>query len=249
MSADRPLSATPEAVAAVARLLARAGLVQAFGHVSARDGDQLLITSTAPLLTAAAEEVLSLPADPARAAEVVPELDGVPLEWPLHAAVYQARPDLGAICRTHSPAAVNAGLDSAPPPMLHGLGGLAGQVELADGFDLVTSEPAASLLAAELGAADCLLVRGNGVLATGADLSAAAVRAWFLEERCRVALASPAGVSPPDPAAATKRADWHGPETDRAWRWLRTAFGDLERDLEREHTGASASQQRGVRDG
>jgi len=36
------------------------------------------------------------------------------LEWPLHAAIYRARPDVGAIVHTHSPYAVARSFDPAP---------------------------------------------------------------------------------------------------------------------------------------
>ena len=91
-------------VAATARMLAAAGLVEAFGHVSARlSGEGFLITPTLPLLDAVAGTVITVDGadavvdDPAGAA---------PLETPLHAAIYRARPDVAAICRGHGPAMV-----------------------------------------------------------------------------------------------------------------------------------------------
>lgn len=213
---------TPAAVASVARLIARAGLVEAFGHVSARDGGTLLITSTDPLGSATPEQILRLPI---AAGEEPGEVERVPLEWPLHAATYRARSDVGAVCRTHSPAAVALGVRGEAPPLLHGLGGLAGEVVTADRFDLVTSEAAADPLAAALGSADCLLVRGNGAVATGPDLKTAAVRAWFLEERCRVALDVGAGTVGRGQAEADERARWHEAELARAWHWLQQRFG------------------------
>ncbi|MDO8186250.1 class II aldolase/adducin family protein [Conexibacter sp. JD483] len=203
-------------MAAAARLIARAGLVEAFGHVSARAGDGFLLTSTAPLASQTAASIHRLGPDGGAG-------EGIPLEAPLHAALYAARPDVGAICRTHSRAAVAWAARGAVPPLLHGLGGLAGTVAAWDGDpDLVTSEAHGARAAAALGAADCLLLRANGAVATGATLRQAAVRAWFLEERARVALdAGPQALPLID---LDRRSRHFAAEEERAWRWLREAF-------------------------
>lgn len=234
------VAATAESVASAARLIARAGLVEAFGHVSARVGEMMLITSTAPLEAAQAAGIHRIPVAPGHD----PEGDAaVPLEWPLHAAVYRARPDLGAICRTHSAAAVAVGATGGTPRLLHGLGGLAGDISpSAESIDLVTAEPAADLLAAELGGADCLILRANGAVATGASLERAVVRAWFLEERCRVALAAGTEAEEIAEPAAIERARWYPKEIERAWRWLEWRFGDAGRTRPGDSKGASAPE-------
>lgn len=208
-------------VVATARLVARAGLVEGFGHVSARDGESFAITSTAPLGTADEASILFVESDRA-SAEPSP---GLPLEAPLHAAIYAARPDVGAIVRTHSPAAVAAGFGAVTPPVAHGLGGLAGELARLDDPQLVDRPERAERAAAALGAADCLLLRANGSLAVGADLGEATVRAWFLEERARVWLAAerPSGL---DPAELARRAEHWPAEAGRALAWLRWRFGD-----------------------
>lgn len=218
-------------VAEAARLLARAGLVDAFGHVSARlpaggDGADaaaagFLLTSTDPLATQTEASIHRLDASGAVAAEGA--AGGVPLEAALHAAVYAARPDVGAICRTHSRAAVVWGVRGTVPPLLHGLGGLAGAVAAWGGdADLVTTAAQGAAVADGLGAADCLLVQANGNVATGATLRQAAVRAWFLEERARVALE--AGLEASPLTDLDHRSRHFAAEEARAWRWLQEAF-------------------------
>jgi HCOMODA/2-hydroxy-3-carboxy-muconic semialdehyde decarboxylase len=196
-------------VAEAARLLAAAGLVEAFGHVSARlEGADLLITSTAPLGAQTADDV---------AAPDVPER---PLETPLHAAVYAARPDVGAVCRTHSRHAVAFGARGEVPALVHGLGGLAGSIVTHGERDLITDGARAALAAEALGSADVLLLRGNGAVCTGPDLPTACVRAFFLEERARVAFeAGPTTVAFTD-SQVRARTRHHSAETARAWRWL-----------------------------
>ena len=79
-------------VIATARRMAALGLVvESQGNVSAREGDEVWITAR------------GVPYD------VMTEDDVVPLgderassEWRVHAAIYAARPDVGAIVHTHS---------------------------------------------------------------------------------------------------------------------------------------------------
>ncbi|ADB49494.1 class II aldolase/adducin family protein [Conexibacter woesei] len=209
------------AVAEVARIVAGARLVDAFGHVSARVPGGFLLTSTDPLGTQSARSVHAL--DAAGAVLDQGTAGGVPLEAPLHAAIYAARPDVGAICRTHSPAAVAWGVRGAVPPLLHGLGGLAGEVAAWGGdVDLVVSDAQGEAVAAALGAADCLLVQANGNVATGATLNQAAVRAWYLEERARIALEAGLEASPLTDLDA--RARHFAAEEARAWRWLQESY-------------------------
>ena len=207
-------------VAEAARILTGAGLVEAFGHVSARDGRGFLITSTRPLGAAGEEDVHPVD-ERGRAPEGATD---VPLETPMHAAVYAAREDVNAICRTHSPAAVRAGAMGEVPPLVHGLGGLAGEVAICGRTDLVTDEEAGQEIAKDLGRADCLLIRGNGSIATGRSLAEAVVRARYLEERCLVGQ----GIDGGDGWRAVElepRARWFEKETTRAYAWMRWRYG------------------------
>jgi len=201
-------------------LISSAGLVEAFGHVSARlpDGD-FAITSTAPLGRATAEAVLVC--DPA--GESRGSREALPLETPLHAAVYEQRDDVGAVARIHPPATVAAGAKAVVPGVAHGLGGLSGVVALSDDPHLVTDLGRGDAAAAALGDADCLLMRGNGAVVTAPGLPGVAVRAWFLEERARVWLAAGSELSV---AERGERARHHPAEVERAWRWLQWRFGE-----------------------
>jgi ribulose-5-phosphate 4-epimerase/fuculose-1-phosphate aldolase len=208
----------PAEVAEAARIVTGAGLCEAFGHVSARSPEGFLITPTTPLGEVSAGDILEVagdaPPDPSR---------DMPLEAPMHAAIYRARPDIAAICRTHSPAAVRAGARGEVPPLLHGLGGLAGEVALCGRFDLVTDRDAGDEVAAALGSADSLLIKGNGSLCVGGSLADAVVRAWYLEERCAVGEGPAVGDGPGDVELAA-RARWYEKERNRAWSWMRWRY-------------------------
>lgn len=191
--------------------------------MSARVGDGFLITSTNPLAGMEAEDVRALDADgrPQRAA------DDLPLEAPLHAAVYRARPDVCAICRTHSRWAVAWGVRGEVPPLLHGLGGLAGSVALARDPQLISDPKRAARTAAALGDHDCLILRANGAIATGTSLPQAAVRAWFLEERARVAHDAE-GAAPLGEEELAARSAAFPVEEARAARWLYRRFAGID---------------------
>ncbi|MBN8866350.1 MAG: class II aldolase/adducin family protein [Solirubrobacterales bacterium] len=206
-------------VAEAARIITEAGLVEAFGHVSARTVDGFMITATRPLGAAGENDVYEIV--DGRPAEGATD---VPLEVPMHAAVYAAREDVNAICRTHSPAAVEAGARGEVPPLVHGLAGLAGEVAVCGRTDLVADPEAGREIAEDLGSADCLLIRGNGSIATGLCLANAVVRARYLEERCLVGR----GLAPDDGWGTDRlkpRSRWFEKETSRAWAWLRWRYG------------------------
>ena len=199
------------------------GLVEAFGHVSARlpEGG-FMITATRPLPGARAAEVLQL----SDKGEIISgEAELLPLETPLHVAIYAARPDVGALCRTHSPHAVAWGARSAVPPLVIGLDGLSGEIALHDDTDLVVEIAAGAAAASSMGDADCLLIRANGNICSGGLLSEAVVRAWFLEQRAANA-ARIGDAAPLEGEQLARRSRHYDVELVRAWRWCRAQFGD-----------------------
>lgn len=213
-----------EEVARTARMIAAAGLVEAFGHVSARlpEGGAA-ITSTRPMDAARAEDVVVLDASGRPVAGAV---DDVPLEIRLHLEVYAARPDVDAICRGHPPAAVAWGVSDADLPASHGLGLLAGRrVRVHDDIALVSSRERGRAAARRLGPDHALLLRANGALAVGGTLLEAATRLYALEERARVALAAPpAAVRTVTEAEWDARAPDSAVELIRACRWFAHRF-------------------------
>ncbi|GAA1064198.1 class II aldolase/adducin family protein [Streptomyces asiaticus] len=92
------------------------GLVDAFGHVSAREGAAMLITPAVPLSGVTRDDLVTVPLDATR----LPP--GAPAESWLHLRVYAARPDVAAVARAQPPDvfAVAAVADRVRP--LHGQG-------------------------------------------------------------------------------------------------------------------------------
>ena len=217
--------ATAADVANTARMLASAGLVEGFGHVSARSGDGFLITSTRPLVTAEESAVIVVDGGKVTGGPA----DELPLETPLHSAIYDARDDVSAICRGHPPSVVVWGTSEEPLPLHHGLGAMTGlEVPLHGNVGLVKSPDDATAAAEALAGHAALLMLGNGCLAVGSDLLEAATRLWFLEERATVALAISKADLRPARIGAEEWGSRHGDsaaEMARAKVWFEAHFG------------------------
>jgi len=108
-------SAGRTAVAEAANVLARLGLVTAYGHVSARAGPDMLITPAADLAAVTASQVVTVPLT------ATPPLPaGVPAEAWAHLALYRARPDTAAIARAQPVSAFAAAATTTSLVPLHG---------------------------------------------------------------------------------------------------------------------------------
>lgn len=207
-------------VVAAARALAAHGLVDAFGHVSARDGDVALITPAVPMgAVESADELVELP---------LGELDelpaGAPKEAWIHWAIYRARPEVGSICRGQpgAPLAVAAVADELPAVL--GQGAIAGApVPVFPDSRLVRDRERAVELAAALGDAPSLIMRGNGALATASTPGRAMARLYLLERSADTWLRA-ASAGDPRPLSAEEASAWQGAGEEllaRLWDHLR----------------------------
>ncbi|QJY47738.1 class II aldolase/adducin family protein [Pseudonocardia broussonetiae] len=171
------------------RVLARHGLVTAFGHVSVREGDDMVITPPVPLRVAAAADCRRVPLG----ATALPA--GVPAEAWLHLAVYRARPDVGAVCRAQPDDATSLAAAGVRIGPVTGHAVLAGApVPVSGPAVLVRDAATAERAVAALGAGDALVLRGNGAVTTADALGRAVARMWLLARVARsVALAASAG--------------------------------------------------------
>ena len=218
------MTANPrDEVAGVARMLARSGLVEAFGHVSARTETGFVITSVAPMFSATAEEMIVFETG---TGPVAGPTDRSPLEAPLHAAVYAARTDVVSICRGHPPAVVQWGIRVDDLPLRHGLVLLAGvRVRVHDDSELITRPDQADRVASTLGDDASLILRANGALSVGASPLEAATRLYYLEDVARVATATTTAPDI-DTVAGERRLVHSAPELTRAMTWFEARFSD-----------------------
>ncbi len=206
--------------------MAALGLVSAFGHVSARAGDHMLITPATELARVRDADLVAVPLDasppPARA----------PAESWIHLRVYAIRPDVAAIARAQPPDAIAAAAVATALRPLHGQASWLGRVvPVHDDARLLRSAGLAESAAATLGTGDALLLRGNGAVTTGSAPGLAVARMWLLAAACRTWLAATAG-GPIRPLTDVEVDSWRAVEGEllpRLWRYLRrTALGDSE---------------------
>jgi HCOMODA/2-hydroxy-3-carboxy-muconic semialdehyde decarboxylase len=194
-----------------ARALARHGLVDAFGHVSARKEDTFSITPPVALGTLTADDpLLDVPVE----AGELP--DGVPKEAWIHAEIFRRRSDVGGICRAQ-PGAVNA---TVTIRACHGQGALVGAtVPVHDDARLVRARELGEAVAASLGDGEAIVLRGNGAVTAASSPGIAMALMYILEASARVNLAARA-----TPLSADEIASWRaaGPELlRRLWEHLR----------------------------
>ena len=171
------------------------GVVDGFGHVSARhDKDPtrfLLARSMAPALVAAADIMeFELDGAPVAAAGRTPYLERF-----IHGAIYRARPDVMAVVHSHSPGIIPFGVAGAGlRPVFH-LGAFLGPetpvFEIRDVAGpatdlLVRSDALGAALAQTLGSHAVVLMRGHGSTTVGADVRQAVFRAVYAEVNARL---------------------------------------------------------------
>lgn len=189
------LTAAREAIVTTCQELSRAGLVVGTaGNVSVRAGDLDLVAVT-PSGVRCSELTSQLVG--------VHRLDGTavdaPLaptsELPLHLAIYAARPEVGAVVHTHSPAAtaLSTLVDEVPAAHYY-VAMFGGPVRVAPYATYGTQELARNVVDALRDRTACLM--GNhGAVTVGPDLATAHDKSAYLEWLCDVYLrASAAGV-------------------------------------------------------
>ncbi len=219
-----------EEVAEAANVLARLGLVTAYGHVSARTGESMLITPAADLACVTGSGVVEVPLAVAAWPDgTLPA--GAPAEAWAHLALYRARPDAAAIARAQpaSAFAVAAVVTRLVP--LHGQAAWLGEsVPVYDDAALLRSPEQAERAAGCLPAGEALLLRGNGALTLGATPGLAVARMWLLAAACEVYLTALAasGANPVTPLSDGEIASWRavgGELLPRLWQHLRHRAG------------------------
>lgn len=205
----------------MARAMAKAGLVNAYGHCSVR------LTDTTFLVCAPKPMGLIQPGE---AGTVVPTEgalpEGVLGEVRMHQQIYQLRPEVNAVCRFLSPNIMAlASLGLTPRPR-HGFGAYFHPlVPFWSDPGLIRNDPAAIGVAQTMGGAPAVVVNINGAVTAGETPEQALTLAWFLEDAARVELvALSAGLADKptqmNDEQAEARATWQGRIAERMWECL-----------------------------
>ena len=221
-----PAPGLRDEVAEAANVLARLGLVTAYGHVSARAGESMLITPAADLACVSGSGVIEVPL---AAGGTLPA--GAPAEAWAHLALYRARPDAAAIARAQPPSAFAVAATVSWLVPLHGQAAWLGEsVPVYDHAGLLRSPEQAERAAGCLPTGEALLLRGNGALTLGATPGLAVARMWLLAAACDVYLTALAAsrANPVTPLSGEEIASWRavgGELLPRLWQHLRRRAG------------------------
>jgi ribulose-5-phosphate 4-epimerase/fuculose-1-phosphate aldolase len=222
------------------RILYDQGVVDAFGHVSARDDKDpnrfLLARSVAPGLVTASDilefDRYGEPID-ARGRTVY-------LERFIHAAIYRARPDVMAIVHSHSPAVIPFGVTGTIlRPMYHmsaSLGAGAPVFEIRDTAGmtnmLITDNKLGDALAKSLGDRAVVLMRGHGSVAVGDSILQVVHRAIYTEVNARLqaeaAKLGPINFLTPEEAAKADAQTDSKASISRPWELWKARVGKIE---------------------
>ena len=214
------------------RILYRKGVVDGFGHVSARHDQSpehfLLARSMAPALVRC-DDILTFDLDGVAQGAGSPR---VYLERFIHAEIYRARPDVQAVVHSHSPSVIPFGATRQPlRPIFHMSGFLGEGAALFDIRDvggdtdmLISNGALGAALAATLGGRSTVLMRGHGSTVVGESIEQAVYRAVYAEVNARLQIeAQQLGeVTYLNPQEARKAAATNDTVLSRPWElWVR----------------------------
>ena len=228
---DGTLPELPEfrRLVAANRILANEGVVDAFGHISVRDPRNpkqfVLARSRSPALVELGD-LMEFGAD------------GAPLdargrtpygERMIHAAVYEARPDVMSVVHHHAYAVLPFAITNTPlKPMIHTASLIGAEIPVWDprtkfgGTDmLVRTLDQGRDLAKTLGMHTCALMRGHGAVVASGSIQAAVLTAVYMlvnanvEREALGARESPRGFRPTRsrsrPPLSSRRSRWTAP--------------------------------------
>lgn len=190
---------TRRELAEAALIVAAAGLADAFGHVSVRTGDTLLITAPRPLAFQSADEFTEISLDESELPSAVPR------EAWIHVSIARAHPETRAIVRAQPRGVARAVAAGRSIRALDGQGALLGTVvPVYEDARLVRDRASGDAVAGALGQAPAVILRGNGAVTRGPNLASAVARMWLLERSAELALAA-------EPTAPSL------PEVEQSW--------------------------------
>jgi ribulose-5-phosphate 4-epimerase/fuculose-1-phosphate aldolase len=184
-----------EDIVAASRVLARHGVLDAFGHVSARSDRNpahfFMSRSVAPALCTA-KDVIEHDAD----SEPLRDKRKPFVERFIHGEIYRTRPEVMAIVHSHSPSVIPFGVTKTKLQPIYHMGSFlsAGapvwdiRKDRVDNDLLVRDRPLGKSLAKTLGKCDCVLMRGHGMTVVGESVPEAVFRAYYAEMNARLQL-------------------------------------------------------------
>ena len=176
------------------RILTNEGVLDAFGHVSVRHPDDperfIIARSLGPeLVTEDDLQLFALDGE-----QVGGNPDRPYAERVIHGAVYEARPDVQAVCHNHAPSVIPFSVTGVPlRPIAHLAAPIGAEIpvwDIADEFGdtdmLVRNMAQGRSLAQTLGARRVALMRGHGSVVAGPNVRAVTSICVYLELNARL---------------------------------------------------------------
>lgn len=219
------------------RILAREGVVDAFGHISVRHPERpdryIMSRSRAPELVTADDLMVF-------------ELDGTPVdargrqpyaERPIHSGLYEARPDVQSVVHNHSYDVIPFSVTRAPlRPMIHVAAHMGATVpvwdirdKFGDGDMLVVTAEQGRDLAKTVGQGAVALMRGHGCVIASQSIKLAVMTAVYTQVNARLQIEAMRLGEPKyltqgeiDGMAKRQQSPLAG---ERAWEYWRTRAG------------------------
>jgi HCOMODA/2-hydroxy-3-carboxy-muconic semialdehyde decarboxylase len=183
-----------EEIVTANRILAYEGVVDSFGHVSARHPDNpkhfLLSRARAPERIEADDIMeFTLEGEPVDARGRVPYLERF-----IHGGIYEARPDINGVVHNHSPSVIPFGITKNKlKPLLHMCGNIGHEVPTWDSHDkfgdtalLVEDVAMGRDLAKAIGSGRTILMRGHGATIAAPNVRHAVFISIYLEVNAKL---------------------------------------------------------------
>jgi len=185
-----------EDLVAGSRILADQGVLDAYGHISARSDKRperfIMSRSRAPALVTAAD-LMELDAD---SEAVAGDARKGFIERYIHGEIYRKRPEVMAIVHSHAPSVIPFGVTKTRLRPIYHMGSFLWSGapvwdirKVRDDNDiLVRDRPLGAALAEALGSCNCVLMRGHGMTVIGDSVQEAVFRAIYTEMNARLQL-------------------------------------------------------------
>jgi len=183
-----------EEIVTANRILAHEGVVDSFGHVSARNPQNpktfLLSRARAPERIEVDDIMeFTLEGDPIDARGRAPYLERF-----IHGGLYEARPDVQSVVHNHSPSVIPFGVtESKLKPLLHMCANIGHEVGTWDSHDkfgdtalLVETVDMGRDLARAVGSGRTILMRGHGATVVGSSVRHAVFVSIYLEVNAKL---------------------------------------------------------------
>lgn len=176
------------------RILYAEGVVDGFGHISARHPERpgrfLLARSMAPALVEA-DDLMEFDLD---GSAVGGDARTPYVERFIHGAIYKARPDVSSVVHSHSPSVIPFGVTGGTLRPIYHMSGFLGagapifEIRETGGMTdmLIRDNALGDALARTLGPRAVALMRGHGSVAVGSSIQQVVYRAIYTEMNARL---------------------------------------------------------------